>query len=383
MDFYNSLRSFTDFSGIDDPNNFHLVPDDWVIVVTDVKGSTKAVQDGRFKDVNMLGASAITILANELQSSSTVSIFGGDGATLLMPESTFQRLRPQFVGLMKLARTRFALELRVGAVRISDLKSLDAPVFVGKYQVSPKVTLAQMMGAGCNKAEALVKSSASPAIVLSESEASSTPNLSGLSCRLDSFQARNGQILSIIVKPKQDGESTWIRRQLVGQIKAVLGGDLLKANPISQPQLKWRLIPKTLGAEIRFLKRKPLDTIRIVLKVLTANIMLKFNISAGGFVAERYKSEVPIQSDFKKFDDNLRMVIDCSDEQSKKITDLLETAKTEGHIFYGVHGSQNAVVTCITFSAGGGDHVHFVDGEGCGYTKASIQLKAQVNQREA
>ena len=346
--------------------------------MTDVKGSTKAVQEGRFKDVNMLGAAAITIVSNELKTANTVSIFGGDGATLLMPEEMFDKLRPQFVGLMKLAKEKFSLELRVGAVRISDLDQLDAPVYVGKYQVSPTTVLAQMMGAGCNKAEAFVKSGVPPAIRLSEAEPSIAPNLAGLSCRLDSFTSRNGEILSIIVKPKRDGESTWVRNILMGQIKNILGGDLVSANPVSQPQLKWKLFPKTLSAEIRFRQQKAWDFLAVLLKAIMANVMLKCNISAGGFVAGKYKSEVAAQSDFRKFDDNLRMVIDCSAEQAKKIAGLLESAKNDGHIYYGVHASNKAVVTCITYSAGAGDHVHFVDGEGCGYTKASIQLKAQL-----
>jgi hypothetical protein len=378
MEFYRDLKSFSDFSGINNAENFFRVPGNWVVLVTDVKGSTKAVHEGRFKDVNMLGASAITIVSNEMKTSNTVSVFGGDGATILMPDTMFDKLRPQFVGLIKLAKQRFGLELRVGAVRISDLDQLDSPIFVGKYQVSNTTTLAQMMGAGCTKAETLVKSGLAPAMCLTESEPSLPPNLGGLSCRLDSFQSRNGQILSIIVKPKQDGESTWVRNVLMAQIKSVLGGDLFSANPVSKSQLKWRLFSKTISAEIRFRQQKVWDFITVFLNATMANMMIKCNISAGGFVPEKYKSEIAAQSDFKKFDDKLRMVIDCTELQSKKIFELLDQAKAEGRIFYGVHKSRKAVVTCITYSAGAGDHVHFVDGEGCGYTNAAVQLKAQL-----
>jgi hypothetical protein len=72
------------------------------------------------------------------------------------------------------------------------------------------------------------------------------------------------------------------------------------------------------------------------------------------------------------------MVIDCSREQIESICALLEKAHREGRIFYGVYESQNAVVTCMTMSASAGQHVHFVDGEGCGYSMASIQLKEQI-----
>jgi hypothetical protein len=285
-----------------------------------------------------------------------------------MPDTMFAKLRPQFVGLIQLAKEKFNLELRVGAVKVSYLDQMDSPILVGKYQVSPNTVLAQMMGAGVTKAEVLVKAGSSPAICLTENEPMIPPDLNGLSCRLDSFQSRKGQILSIIVKPKQDGESTWVRNELVAQILNALGGNLISANPVSQGQLKWRLVSQTLSTEIKLRQQKAFDFIGVFLKATMA----------GGFIAEKYKSEIAGQSDFKKFDDKLRMVIDCTEVQAKKILELLDTAKSEGRIFYGVHKSRKAVVTCITYSAGGGDHVHYVDGDGCGYTNAAVQLKAQL-----
>ncbi len=114
------------------------------------------------------------------------------------------------------------------------------------------------------------------------------------------------------------------------------------------------------------------------MKALLANFMLKLNVSAGGFSPEKYKNEVATQSDFKKFDDNLRMVIDCTVRQAAEMESLLKDAHEAGHIYYGIYKADHAVLTCVTFSASTGDHVHFVDGEGCGYTMASVKLKQQL-----
>ena len=57
---------------------------------------------------------------------------------------------------------------------------------------------------------------------------------------------------------------------------------------------------------------------------------------------------------------------------------LFAQAKTEGRIFYGTYSSERAIVTCLTYSASSGQHVHFVDGENCGYTRAAMDLKNQM-----
>lgn len=378
MEFYQQLKPFTDFDRINDPGNFARVPTNWVVLVSDIKGSTRAVREGRFKDVNMLGAAAITIVANELKGTNTISIFGGDGATILLPAMTFEKLRRQFVGLIHLAEEKFRLEMRLGMVPISHLEKLNCPVFVGKYQVSSNTVLSQLMGAGVGKAESLIKGGDSTAVLLRASDERVPPDLHGLSCRMDRFASRNGKVLSIIVKPKADGDSEWIRQVLLRELKQVLNNDFHSGNPVTRSSLNWRIFPQTLSAEIRLNGGGVKVAMQVLLRVLLANLMLKLNISLGGFAPTKYKSEVPLQSDFKKFDDCLRMVIDCNDEQATAIVTRLKSAYHEGRIFYGVYESASAVVTCLTYSASSGDHVHFVDGEGCGYTMASVGLKEQL-----
>lgn len=131
-----------------------------------------------------------------------------------------------------------------------------------------------------------------------------------------------------------------------------------------------------LGEKLSFLLLAPLTLESF--RAIGANLMFKMNIAAGGFLPEKYKSEVPMQSDFKKFDDNLRMVIDCSLAQGQQIERIFEEGRQSGLLYYGMHSSESAVATCLTVSATKGEHLHFVDGEGCGYTMASIQLKAQI-----
>jgi hypothetical protein len=83
--FYRDLRPFSDARGVAETGNFVPVPDDWVVVLSDVRGSTAAIRAGRYKDVNLVGASSITAVCNAMKGIDLPYVFGGDGATLLAP----------------------------------------------------------------------------------------------------------------------------------------------------------------------------------------------------------------------------------------------------------------------------------------------------------
>ena len=53
--FYRDLPGFTDFAEVIRDENFSAIPRDWAVVITDVKGSTKAIETGQYKDVNTIG----------------------------------------------------------------------------------------------------------------------------------------------------------------------------------------------------------------------------------------------------------------------------------------------------------------------------------------
>ena len=48
------------------PTSYRPIPDDWTIGFADVIGSTKAIKEGRYKAVNMVGAGVIAAVANAL-----------------------------------------------------------------------------------------------------------------------------------------------------------------------------------------------------------------------------------------------------------------------------------------------------------------------------
>lgn len=91
-----------------------------------------------------------------------------------------------------------------------------------------------------------------------------------------------------------------------------------------------------------------------------------------------YKTNMRAHADHRKFDDMIRMVVDCSDQQAVQIQTLLDELHEQGKICYGLHRSDHSLLTCLVEDAPKGRHVHFVDGDAGGYTLAAKQLKLQL-----
>jgi hypothetical protein len=104
---------------------------------------------------------------------------------------------------------------------------------------------------------------------------------------------------------------------------------------------------------------------------------MSLNIKTGAFNWGDYKQIVSESTDFKKFDDVLRMVVSGTTQQRKKIIDYLEKKFQEGRLVYGFHVSDRALMTCLVFDRDG-RQVHFVDGADGGYALAAKKMKERM-----
>jgi Protein of unknown function (DUF3095) len=93
-------------------------------------------------------------------------------------------------------------------------------------------------------------------------------------------------------------------------------------------------------------------------------------------VPKTYIQQVVENSDFRKYDDGLRMVLDCTPELERALTQRLVSAASSAIARYGLHRQDAAMMTCFTPSALRSDHVHFIDGARGGYASAATVLKA-------
>nr|WP_232023418.1 DUF3095 family protein [Thiomicrorhabdus aquaedulcis] len=141
--FEQSIPIFTMLEATLDVNAYVAVPADWVVIVTDIKNSTLAIQEGRYRDVNAVGGSTIAALTNALKPLAAPFVFGGDGATFCVPPTALPQIKKALRGCQELARDGLKLELRVGLVPVSDLTK---KVLVCRYARTVNMTQYFFMG---------------------------------------------------------------------------------------------------------------------------------------------------------------------------------------------------------------------------------------------
>jgi hypothetical protein len=379
--FYADLEAFDDFSGIADLDNYRRAPDDWHVVIADVVSSTAAIAAGRYKDVNMIGAACINAVLNISQKKTIPYVFGGDGATLMVPSERLRHATDVLLGVRALAAAKFDLSLRVGVVPVADIhRQAGVQVRVGKYRLSPGNELGVFSGGGIEVAEKWVKSGSDYLLQLRPDEAN--PDLNGLSCRWEPLASRNGVMLSLLIQARGSDEAgkASLYRSLIDDIEAITGSAREAVKPVCDANMKFRWPPRGLAAEIEATvdqRNRTIYALSLYLNSLIQWCLDRFDITAGGYRGKAYRGELRDNTDYQRFDDTLRMLLDCSARQADGIDALLRSAETRGELSYGLHRSDSALMTCLVFNLDRGEHIHFVDGSDGGFTAAAKNMKAK------
>jgi hypothetical protein len=383
--FFAELAGFADFTGFAETANYRPAPSDWFVVVTDIENSTQAIADGRYKDVNMVAAASIVAVLNVAGEAEIPYVFGGDGATLLAPPERIDAVRTALAQLSRLISDSFHLTLRVGVVPIRELEGKGRPVRVARFLLSAGSHMALFAGGGAELAVSLVKEpgTANRYSVADETIGYEDLDLSGLSCRWEPLPTRHGVILSLLVQAldRDPDAAGRVYRAVMDGVTEILGREPDAGNPVAEESLHLRWPPRGLGLEVRALspgRARWRLWPKLLFETLAQWILNRFDLSAGGFDAPKYREELRLNSDYRRFDDTLRLVVDCTPDQAEAIEAFLATRHDAGAIAYGTHRTDAALMTCLVFSLERSDHLHFLDGANGGFTLAARQMKAQL-----
>jgi len=389
--FYEDMRSFDDFAGFTDLGRYRPLPGDWQVVIADIRGSTKAIAQGRYKDVNMMGAACITAVLNALKAFDPVTVvpyvFGGDGATLAVPSFAVAEVRQALMRTRVLCEAQFGLEMRIGIVPVVDIRARGCDLLVVKFRLSPGNYLAMFSGGGIELVDTMVKDEVGGAVYrIEETDDADTPDLDGLSCRWTPVHTLNGRIVSLLVRaPAMDADArTQAYSKVTGRISSALKQDLADMSPVSDRRFEFHWPPPAAITEARTTASGPglwpfFRRLMFILSQSAVQYMLhRFNGRAGSYDAPSYKLEMIANTDFRRFDDVLRLVLDCSIEQVAALEKCLAALREEDGIAYGMHIADTALMTCLVFSIEESEHVHFIDGGDGGYAMAAKQLKSQL-----
>ena len=375
--FYSAMPVFRGFANLMDPSLYRPVPDGWLIGVADIVKSTEAIANNRYKAVNMAGAAVIASVTNTLENRDFPFAFGGDGASFAISSQDVELVREALAATATWVKEDLDLALRVALVPIEAIRAQGLDVKVARYAASPHVSYAMFSGGGLAWAEAAMKRGE---FTVPMAAPGAHPDLTGLSCRFSEMPAERGLILSMLIVPGASSDSSSFRR-LIEEVVALVEKSPGAGRPVpsSGPHMRW----PTPGADFEALAQRGGSLFRRRLGVhawtLFAYLLFRFNISAGGFVPKIYMQQVVENSDFRKYDDGLRMVLDCKPELADALESRLAAAAAAGTARYGLHRQDAAMMTCFTLSASRPDHFHFVDGARGGYASAATALKATLN----
>jgi hypothetical protein len=370
-DFYADIPVFDSFGDVMKPASYRALPDDWSIGFSDVIGSTKAIAEGRYKAVNMVGAGVIAAVSNALKRKPFPFVFGGDGASFAVSAADAPAASQALRAMAVFAREELQIELRVALIPVTAIRAAGRDVRVARFAASPHCTYAMFIGGGLAWIEIEAKRSAD--YHLEPAPPGARPDLSDLSCRWSVAPAAHGTILSVIVAPRgEDPRFPALIEEIVQlAMNAQDGGRpiTLSSLSFSRPGQALALETAVAAPDQSRLRRR----LRTWTKFLTAVIFIKFKLRAGAFDPAIYVNDVAANSDFRKFDDGLRMTLDCSNEFADALEKRLQEASDIAE--YGAFRQANALLTCYTPSVTDRSHVHFVDGAGGGYAMAAQAMK--------
>ena len=266
--------------------------------------------------------------------------------------------------------------MRVALVPVRAMRAQGLDVRVARFGPSPNLSYAMFSGGGLGWADAAMKRGE---FAVPAAAPGTQPDLSGLSCRFEEIPSTRGLILSVLVVPASGADPQRFRKVIEDIIRLVeQSPDAGRPVPPGGPPLRWP--PAGVEYEARAARGGPLLKRRGVVLAVTlwAYVVMRFGIKVGNFVPKNYVQQVVENSDFRKYDDGLRMILDCTEELERALAELLAKAASNRIVRYGLHRQDAAMMTCFTPSVMRSDHVHFIDGARGGYASAATALKAMA-----
>lgn len=368
-----SLKQITDVTQYQD------VPNDWLIAITDVKGSTKAIEAGRYKAVNTMAAVTITAVLNSIPNIEVPFLFGGDGASIVVPPEVYNQVYHALAAVKRLGRDNFELEVRAGIVPVKDVIAGGYSVKAGKINISDNFQQPVFTGGGLDYADRLIKAPKTSALYLIDDNVSGEADFTGFECRWDKHPASKGEVLSLLVKAtsNSDTEDNHIYDNVLDAVTDIYG-DAEARHPINYDKMIVATSPKQYHNELGWKQ-----------DIVTLTDMLKLMFWAiGGYLLwkyidklwDSYRTVVRNSTDHEKFDDMLRMTISGTAKQRADLVEFLEIYHQVGELAYGIHTADHSLMTCIVFDRFG-RQVHFLDADAGGYAMAAKQLKQQLQMK--
>ena len=350
---------------------FFKVPDNWYVVITDVKKSTIAIEQGQHETVNLLATGSIVAVLN-IAYKTNLSIpffFGGDGASFIIPSSILTATLQALQVHQENTKKSYELVLRVGFVPVADIYKEDHVLKITKLRTSQLFSIPVVLGDGLTYAEQVIKGE-NYFLDLSRGN-SDALDLTGMQCRWDKIKPPQNydEVVSLLVTARESEQQAESFKKVIDKLDEIYGGPE-RRKPISVPMLKLKATLEKIGQEmrVRFGGYRPVYLLHKWITTLLGYFY--FRTKQG----KRYLLQLVDMSDTLVIDGRINTVISGTTQQRQQLVAALNELETQGFIQYGLFVSKESIMSCYVRNMNE-DHIHFVDGAEGGYTKAAGMLK--------
>lgn len=355
-------------------NLFHNVPADWHIIITDIKGSTIAVNNGQHENVNFVATGSIVSVLN-IAFKHNIAVpffFGGDGATFIVPGPIVGIVMQALALYKDNTLKNFGFELRTGIVPVNKVYDKGYKLCISKYCTSGNFTIPIILGNGLSYAEKVIKGREGEPFDYMAQEGEL--DLTGMQCRWDKIPPpeNTDEVVSLLVVAREEDKQAEVFKKVICYIDEIYGNPE-KRQPISVPKLRLKTTFDRLGREmkVKLGKIKAMELLKEWLVMLYGYIY--FNTKKG----KHYLNRLVEMSDTLVIDGKINTVISGTSAQRKKLQEVLTKLENDGELYFGFHVSNESVMSCYVRDLEDG-HIHFVDGSEGGYTKAAGFIKKKL-----
>ena len=383
--FYADLPVITEFGAVTRAGSYAPLPDDWHVALCDVRNSTAAVEAGKYKNVNTVGASAITAVLNAAGKLDIPFSFEGDGCVLCVPPRLLDDTRAALAKTQEIARDSFGLDLRIATVPVTRIHEAGYAIRVARFRVSEHYIQAVFAGGGIVYADSLIKDLAmSRPYVIEPGSIVPRGSHDGLECRWQDIPSRYGETVCLMVRALDPdaGRAAALYGEVIARVREIYGGDDA-CHPVAVPSLSMALSGERLGNEVgvRAAGRGPLGKWLALMRargiVLLGWFLIRFRIHTAETDWGRYKETLVRNSDVRKFVDIYRQILAGTEAQRNALNGWLEERYARGELIYGLHVTDRAHMTCLVFNYAG-RHLHFIDGADGGLFLAARAFKERA-----
>lgn len=353
---------------------FYKIPANWHVVITDIKNSTIAVQEGLHETINLIATGSIVAVLNiAFKANITVPFFfGGDGATFIIPPTILEKVISALHTHQENSKTSFNLDLRVGYVPVSEIYEQQQELNISKLRTSELFSIPVVLGDGLTYAEKKIKGPDYSFATLPF--ASEDLDLTGMQCRWDRIKPPENsfEVVSLLVVARKGVKQSFAFKKVMDKIDSIYGTPQ-RRQPISASKLKLKATLAKIGLEMRA-KKGGFNPFYLLLNLSKTFIGYFYFKTKKG---KEYLHNLVSMSDTLVIDGRINTVISGTEQQRKWLEEALNTIEQNAEIWYGLHVSKESVMSCYVRNLND-KHVHFVDGAEGGYTKAAGVIKQKI-----